>query len=125
MDILSGNTTKNVDNYLNTSVVFGGLMRTIISKDFKGGKIRNLFGGTKLDFTYADITGIAVLNISQVFGEVVIAVPPDWRIEADLFHFCSVVDDDRNYSNRGYHSDKVLLIKGLSMFAVIDVVNSL
>lgn len=123
MDILSGSVINNTEDFINTSTIFGCVQRTILSKNFKGGKVTNLFGSTELDFTYADITGIAELDISQAFGEITLAVPADWRVEADIAHFCSVVDEDRCYTNRGYSSNKVLLLKGLSVFAVVDVVN--
>lgn len=123
MDILSGTAGSGTEDHINTSTVFGAISRAILSKDFKGGKIRNLFGSTELDFTYADINGVAVLDISQAFGEVTLVVPADWRVEEDLSHFCSVVDEDRCYDNRGYSSNKVLLLKGMSVFAVVDVVN--
>jgi predicted membrane protein len=123
MDILSGSALTDSENTINTTALFGGVQRTFLSKDFKGGKIRNFFSSTELDFTQADIRGIAELDISQAFGEITIAVPADWRVEADLAHICSVVDEDRAYDRRGYNSNKVLLLKGLSIFAVVDVVS--
>jgi len=123
MDMLSGSAGSSTEEYINTSTLFGAINRAILSKNFKGGKVRNLFGSTELDFTYADITGVVTLDISQAFGEVTLVVPADWRVEEDLSHFCSVVDEDRCYNNRGYSSNKVLLLKGLSIFAVVDVVN--
>jgi predicted membrane protein len=123
MDILSGSALTDSENFINTTAIFGGVQRTILSKEFKGGKIRNFFSSTELDFTQADIDGIVELDISQAFGEITIAVPADWRVEADLAHICSVVDEDRAYERRGFNSKKVLLLKGLSIFAVVDVVN--
>jgi predicted membrane protein len=113
--LLDNNNLKTMD--------IGETKRIVLSKDFKGGKVRNLFGSTHLDFTQAGLNGIAILDISQTFGETTISVPADWRVEPDLFHFCSVVEDDRSYVNRANNSDKVLVIKGTSVFAVVDVLN--
>lgn len=123
MDILSGSAFNTTEDFINTSTLFGSVQRTILSKNFKGGKVINLFGSTEIDFTQADITGIVELDISQAFGEITLAVPKDWRVEADIAHICSTVDEDRSYENRGYNSNKVLLLKGLSMLAVVDIVN--
>jgi predicted membrane protein len=111
------------DDYLNTTVVFGETKRTIISKNFKGGKVNNFFGSTELDFTYADLTGVAVLDISQACGETKIIVPRDWRVEPHVTHFCSVVDDHRRDLSQANSNEKILVIKGLSVFAVVDVMN--
>ena len=123
MDILSGSVITDNEDFISSSTIFGCVQRTVLSKNFKGGRIINLFGSTELDLTQADITGVVELDVSQAFGEITIAVPANWRIEADIAHVCSVVDEDRCYANRGYNSDKVLFLKGMSVFAVVDVVN--
>jgi hypothetical protein len=125
MDFLSDSNFIYTEDYIYTTALFGGIQRTIISKKFKGGKIRNFCSSSELDFTHADINGVAELDISQAFGHITIAVPADWHVEANLDHIASVVDEDRAHNNRGYKSNKVLLLKGLSMFSAVDIVNRL
>ncbi len=117
--------TNNADDYLNTSVIFGGVTRTIISKNFIGGQVTNLFGGTKLDFTYADINGRAVLDISQAFGETQITIPRNWRVEPHTVHFLSTVEDKRRDFSQASSADKILVLKGFSTFASVVVVHAL
>ena len=111
----------NPADYINATAVFCGIKKTILSKNFKGGKITNLFSGTELDFTNADINGIAILDISQAFGETTIVVPNDWRIETDLSQFLSEVDDMRPNKSKKAASDKILVLRGVSMCAGVDV----
>ncbi|QEC79677.1 LiaF domain-containing protein [Mucilaginibacter ginsenosidivorax] len=125
MNILSGTMTENTDESFNTATIFGEIKRTILSKDFKGGSVKNMFGNTELDFTQADITGNAVVNISQLFGQVTIAVPVDWRVETDVTHILSEMEDDRSYLVRKQRSNKILTLTGLSVFAAVEIVNSL
>jgi predicted membrane protein len=125
MNILSGTMTENTDESFNTATIFGEIKRTILSKDFKGGSVRNVFGSTELDFTQADITGFAYLDISQAFGQVTIVIPSDWQIEADITHFASQLEDNRSYLTRKQKSAKVLMLKGLSFFAAVEIVNDL
>jgi hypothetical protein len=115
----------NVDDHINTTTIFGETKRIILSKDFKGGKISNVFGATELDFTHADLTGVAVLDISQGFGEVKITVPADWRIDSDLSQVFAVVDDNRNNVYQTKSSDKVLVLKGVSIFAGVEILGCL
>lgn len=116
---------QNADDYINTTTIFGDIKRTIISKDFKGGSIKNVFGNTEIDFTHADITGTVILDISQAFGQVSIAIPTDWQIDNYISHFASEMEDDRSYMLRKSRSSKVLMLKGLSVFAAIEIVNDL
>lgn len=115
----------NEADYLNSTAFFSGIRKTIISKDFKGGKINNLFGGTELDFTHADLNGVAVLDISQAFGATTITVPTDWRIETNLSQIFATVDDNRDNVYQTKRSDKVLVIKGSSVCAGVEIVNSI
>jgi predicted membrane protein len=115
----------NAEDHINATSVFSGIKKTILSKDFKGGKISNWFGSTELDFTNADLTGIAILDISQAFGETTITVPDDWRIESDLSQLFAVVDDNRNNVYQTKKSDKVLLLKGISTCASVEIQSTL
>lgn len=113
------------EDHLYTSTVFGEIKKTIISKDFKGGRISNWFGSTKLDFTHTELTGVATLDISQCFGEVSVTVPSDWRVESDLSQIFAVVEDNRDNVYQTSKSDKVLVIKGTSVFAQVEILGCL
>ncbi len=123
MNFQSSTVMPNAEDYLQSTAVFSGIKKTILSKDFKGGKMSNIFGSTELDFTNADLTGTALLDISQAFGEVTITVPTDWRIEADLSQLMAVVDDFRNDTYLAKNSDKVLILKGISFCGNVEIMN--
>ncbi|MDB5087434.1 MAG: hypothetical protein JWR09_1428 [Mucilaginibacter sp.] len=113
------------DDYINTTTIFGGIKKNIISKDFRGGKFSNIFGATELDFTNADIAGVAVLDLSQCFGEVKIAVPNDWWIETNTTQFFATVEDNRTNTMNAYDSKKILVLRGISVFGVVEILSSL
>ncbi len=115
----------NPNDHINASSIFSGIKKTIFSKDFKGGKVSNVFGSTELDFTNADLNGIAVIDISQAFGETTITIPADWRVETDATQFFSVVDDSRDNIYQTKNTDKTLVLKGVSIFASVEIRNSL
>src|ERR1700743_315370 len=116
--------SSDIEDYLDSTIIFGEVKKTIISKNFKGGKIRNVFGSTKLDFTYAAIAGVVIIDLSQLFGEVKLAVPNDWHVETDVTHFCSLTDDKRRDLSQSRGSGKVLVITGISGFAAVEVRNN-
>jgi predicted membrane protein len=125
MNTQSTTFTPDVDDYIDTNIVFGEIKKIIMSQDFKGGKVHNMFGATELDFSLANLKGMVVLDISQAFGETKITVPKDWRVETDLSHFCSAEDDHRRDLSQTRNSDKVLVITGTSAFAELGIANSL
>jgi predicted membrane protein len=109
------------DDYLDAVSVFGGVKKTILSKDFKGGDIVNIFGGAELDLTQADINGRVVLDITQIFGGTKIVVPSNWQVVSDIAAVFASVDDKRLRSTAGVGNEKILVLKGVSIFAGIDI----
>jgi len=109
------------DDWLDATSVFGGVKKTVLSKDFKGGEIVNIFGGAEIDFTQADINGRVMIDITQIFGGVKIIVPSNWQVVSDIAAVFASVDDKRIKSTVSPNSDKILILKGVSIFAGIDV----
>jgi predicted membrane protein len=109
------------DDYLDTVSVFGGVKKTVLSKDFKGGEIVNIFGGAELDFTQADINGRVIIDITQIFGGTKIIVPSNWQVVSDIAAVFASVDDKRMKTTATLNSEKILILKGVSIFAGIDV----
>lgn len=115
----------NPTDCIDSNTLFGEVKKIIISKDFKGGKINNVFGKTELDFTNADIQGLAVLDISETFGETVIIVPEDWRVETDQTLIMATFEDNRQAGVQKINPNKVLIITGCSIFASIKIIRRL
>jgi predicted membrane protein len=109
------------DDYLDTVSVFGGVKKTVLSKDFKGGEIVNVFGGAEIDFMQADISGRVVVDITQIFGGIKIIVPSHWKVVSDIAAVFASVDDKRMKTTAPLDSNKILVLKGVSIFAGIDI----
>jgi len=120
-DTSSAGFRPSADDYLDAVSVFGGVKKTILSKNFKGGEIVNVFGGAELDFTQANIDGHVVIDITQIFGGTKIVVPPHWRVVPDMAAVFASVDDKRIRTSAPADSDKVLVLKGVSIFAGVDI----
>lgn len=63
---LQSTIVPDTDNQININSLFSSLDKPMITKDFKGGKINNMFASTELDLSNADLSGMAFLNISQL-----------------------------------------------------------
>ena len=109
------------DEYLDTVSVFGGVKKMILSKDFKGGEVINIFGGAELDFTQADINGRVVIDITQIFGSTKIIIPPHWQVVSDIAAVFAGIEDKRMKSTAAIGSEKILVLKGVSIFAGVDI----
>lgn len=109
------------DDWLDTVSVFSGVKKTILSKNFRGGEIVNVFGGTELDFTQADINGRVILDLTQIFGGTKLVVPANWQVVSDIASVFAGVDDKRMRMNPIGDNNKILVLKGTSIFAGVDI----
>jgi predicted membrane protein len=114
----------NYDDYIDSIAVFGGVKKSILSKDFKGGEIINVFGSTELDFTRADINGTVVIDISQAFGKIKITVPGNWSVVNDISQILAQTEDKRRYTNYVADNEKILVLEGTSICAAVKIVSA-
>jgi len=122
MENFASQQTANEADYIYNTSVFGGFKRIIQSKNFKGGEITLIFGGVELDFSFADLTSPAAIDITQAFGEIKLFIPSDWQLVDDITHFLSVVKDHRFVPcNVTPDNNKQLILRGFSALAAIEV----
>ena len=110
------------ENYIETNTFFGGINKTIVTKDFKGGEINVFMGGTEINLSQADIIGTAMLEINQCMGGTKLIVPPHWEIRSELNTIFGSVEDKRQ-QQAVTNPDKVLVIEGNSIFGGIEIRN--
>ena len=107
------------DQYLDVTSVFGGTKKNITTKDFKGGEVTNFMGGTELNMGQADINGRVVLEVTQVFGGTKLIVPSHWEVRTESISVFAGIEDKRQLTT--VDPTKVLVLKGTSVFAGIDI----
>lgn len=102
--------------------IFGVVKKNIISKDFKGGDVVCVFGGAEINFMQADIKGRVELEITQVMGGTKLIIPPHWSVQPEMVAILGGIEDKRPLPENGTESEeKVLVIRGTSVFGGIDI----
>jgi predicted membrane protein len=109
------------DDFLDATSIFGGVKKTVLSKNFRGGDITNIFGGSEIDLTMADINGKVIIDITQLFGGTKIIVPPHWQVVSNLSAVFAGVDDKRLRKPGSGDNNKILVLEGISIFAGIEI----
>jgi predicted membrane protein len=109
------------DDVLDSTSVFGGVKKSILSKDFKGGDIVNILGGAEINLTQSDIQGRVILEVTQIFGGTKIIVPPHWVVKPEMAAIFGGIDDKRSIQSAVVDHSKVLVLKGTSIFGGIEI----
>ncbi len=109
------------DDYIDASAVFGSMKKNIISKNFKGGEVNSVFGGSEINLSQADISGTVEMEVNSVFGGTKLIVPPNWEINSKLDTVFGSVEDKRAIYKDISPEGKTLVLKGAAVFGGIEI----
>ena len=118
-----GNYNYNNEDYVESTSIFGGSKKNIISKKFKGGDLVTIFGGSELDLMQADFTGTAIIDLTTIFGGTKLLVPSNWNIKSEAITIFGGLDDKRKMQVIQENPEKTLLIRGTVLFGGIEIKN--
>jgi predicted membrane protein len=117
--------TEDIDyskeDFIDSTSIFGGSKKIIISKKFKGGDLVNIFGGNELDLSQADFTGVAVIEITTIFGGTKLLVPSNWSVKSEAVTLFGGIEDKRRMQTITENPEKTLVLRGTVIFGGIDI----
>ncbi len=108
----------NEMEYLDEVNVFSGSDKRISIKNFRGGRITSIFGGSDIDLTGSELAqGSQVIEVFYMFGGSTIRVPEDWVVLNKVTALLGGFSDKRRTAGQSAHEAKnVLVIRGTVMF---------
>lgn len=109
------------DDVIDSVNIFSGSKKVILSKDFKGGDIVNIFGGGEIDLTQADMTTPAVLEVTAIFGGATLIVPSNWAIKSEAVTIFGGIGDKRKFITSAESPTKTLILKGTMIFGGMEI----
>lgn len=112
--------TDNGDT-INAQALFTGIQKRVLSKNFQGGKVSAIFGGTDIDLSQADLADGAILNVEVAFGGVKLIVPPHWELQMNVTNIFAGIEDKRMYPQTPTDGSKVLRIYGSIIFGGLEI----
>lgn len=116
-----GDGTYDPGEFVNTTAVFSEIKKIITSKEFKGGEMVNVFGGTDLNLMQTDINKPVVINLFQIFAGTKIIVPSNWRVISEVVSVFGEVDDRRFIKGEAIENEKIVYLKGTSIFGGVTI----
>lgn len=109
------------DDYVSSTCIFSGAKKVILSKNFKGGDLVNVFGGCEVDLTQADMTSPAVLEVTAIFGGATLLVPSNWAIKSEAVTIFGGIDDKRKIMHMQESPSRTLVLKGTMIFGGMEI----
>jgi predicted membrane protein len=119
LNATTNETTMSDEELIDSTSVFGGSKKKVLSKNFRGGDIVNIFGGTEIDLSQADIYGEVKLELTQIFGGTKLIIPSNWKLIVKNAAILGGIEDKR--PNQPFDPNKVLILTGTSIFGGIEI----
>ena len=117
-----GNASYSEDDFIDSVYIFSGGKKVILSKNFRGGEIVNVFGGCEVDLTQADIIGRAELEVVAIFGGATLIVPSNWAVRSEgAVTIFGGIGDKRRIAPSTEAPTKTLVIKGTMIFGGMEI----
>jgi hypothetical protein len=112
---------KNGSDTFSDLAIMGGVKRTNLSRDFRGGEATAVMGGIEIDLRDAVMDrSEAVLDVSSVMGGVKIRVPEDWTVVSRVSSIMGGFDDNTRHPAESEHR---LILKGTVLMGGLKVTN--
>ncbi len=110
------------DDLIDFTTFMGSVKKNIVSKNFKGGEVSNVFGGTELNLSQADIEESVILELTNVFGGTRLIVPANWEIHSELVSICGNIEDKRMVQpSVDSNNPKILRLKGNTFMGGVEI----
>jgi predicted membrane protein len=114
----------SMDEVLDDVSVFGSIKKNVPAKNFRGGEIVTVFGSAELNLTHADIQGRVELEIVQAFGNTKLIIPSSWEVVSkEMVAVFGNINAKRPPAPLAHSNEKVLVLKGVSAFANVEVLS--
>jgi predicted membrane protein len=111
---------SDFSDVVDITAIFAGVKKKILSKNFKGGDIVSIMGGTELNLVQADFHGKIVIDNFTMFGGTKLIVPADWDVQSEVVAIFGGVDDKRPPATH-HDPTKVLFLEGTCMMGGIEI----
>lgn len=111
----------NTDDKIETVAIFGSIRKNIISKNFRGGELVSVFGGSEINLSQADIQGPIKLELVNIMGGTKLIIPANWELRSEIVSIFGGIEDKRPQQPDLPNNDKVLFVEGVSLFGGIEI----
>jgi hypothetical protein len=110
------------DDVVDSTNIFSGTKKVVLSKNFKGGEIVSVFGGCEIDLTQADMTAAAELEVTAIFGGATLIVPSNWAINhSETVTIFGGIGDKRRITPSPDAPTKTLVLRGTMIFGGMEI----
>lgn len=116
----SGN--ENSSDYIDDVAILGGGVKQVQSKNFKGGSITAIFGGSEFNLREAQLSAEGcTIDVFTMFGGSKLIVPDTWEIKSDVVSIFGGFTDKRPVRPVEFGNKNIIFVKGMVVFGGLEI----
>ncbi len=122
-NVWHGNPPNGVNSdYIDDIAILGGGSKHVQSKNFKGGTITAIFGGSEFNMRDAELSPEGcTIDVFNMFGGSKLIIPEAWEVKSDVVSIFGGFTDKRLIKTALTESKNIILIKGVVIFGGLEV----
>lgn len=106
------------NGFYEKEAVFGSSSDIFLEPEFRGGRIKTVFGGVELDLRRTELPeGDTYLYVESVFGGITLYLPQDWIVVSQVNTVLSGVENKRFVVGNTQNASRRLIIRGEIVFS--------
>ncbi len=111
-----------LNDYIDDVSILGGGTKIVQSKNFKGGDLTAIFGGSEFNFKEAEISPEGcTIDTFTMFGGSKLIVPDNWVVKSDVFSIFGGFNDKRTVKPEDVDEKNILHLKGAIIFGGMEI----
>lgn len=114
-------SSYSVEDRIEEQTIFGGINRTVISKNFQGGNISAIMGGVEINLMQADFENRAIIDFNVIMGGVSLIVPTNWVVVNEVTAIMGGAEDSRPAMGINHDQNKVLVLAGSVIMGGLEI----
>ncbi len=112
----------NSNDYIDDVSILGGGTKIIQSKNFKGGDMTAIFGGSEFNFKEAELSPEGcTIDVFTMFGGSKLIIPDNWVVKSDMFSIFGGFNDKRTIKPDETEPSVILYLKGAVIFGGMEI----
>ncbi len=111
-----------VTDYIDDVSILGGGIKQVQSKNFKGGNITAIFGGSEFNMKQTELSPSGcVIDVFTMFGGSKLIIPENWEVKSDVVSLFGGFTDKRPVRAATPDNQNIIVVKGMVIFGGLEI----
>lgn len=110
------------DGFVRSNILFSGAKTVMLDPVFRGGDLRNVFGGIEIDLRRTRLEARETfIDIDCSFGGITLYVPDSWNVQLQVSTMFGSCEDERPHFSPDTDREHTVVLRGSVLFGGVEI----